>query len=151
MANPQQGDVFLFQTDNDGDIIVEGGVVQMTGSFETAAYVSIFGGNEDDDGRDNNEFKWWGNLGVVDPVERYVSETQNLLQALAATSANLRRVEDAAKRDLKWFLDKSIASVVEVVATIPGLNRIQLTIRIEAIGEEFQFEFVENWKAATSG
>lgn len=145
---PQQGDILLFQTDDDGDIIVEGGVVEMTGGFETAAYVSLFGGNEDDDGRDDNEFKWWGNLGVTDPAERYVSETQNLLQALAATSANLRRVEDAAKRDLQWFLDKNIASSVTVEATIPGINRLKLIVNIEANGEESQFEFVENWKAA---
>lgn len=144
----QQGDINLFQTNDDGDMIVENGVVEMIGGFGTAAYLSLFGGNEDDDGRDNNPFKWWGNLDEVDPAERYVSETQNLLQALAATSANLRRVEDAAKRDLQWFLDKNIASSVDVVATIPAINRLKLVVSIEANGEESQFEFVENWKAA---
>ncbi len=144
----QQGDILLFQTDDDGDIIVENGIVEMTGAFETAAYLSLFGGNEDDDGRDDNPHKWWANLVEVDPAERYVSQTQNLLQALAATSANLRRVEDAAKRDLQWFLDKNIASSVTIIATIPGINRLKLVVSIEANGEESQFEFVENWRAA---
>ena len=145
----QQGDINLFQTDDDGDIIVVNGVVEMTGGFETAAYLSLFGGNEDDDGRADSNLVWWGNLAEVDPAERYVSVTQNLLQALAATSANLRRIEDAAKQDLQWFLDKSIASSINVVASIPALNRLKLDISIEADGEESRFEFVENWKAMT--
>lgn len=147
----QQGDVLLFQTNDDGVIIVINGVVEMTGGFETAAYLSLFGGNEDDDGRADNEKTWWGNLDEVDPAERYVSETQNLLQSLPATSANLRRIEDAAGRDLQWFLDKNIASSVDVAVSIPALNRIDIVVNIEANGEESQFEFTENWRAATSG
>lgn len=145
----QQGDVLLFQTNDDGEISVVNGVVQMTGSFETAGYLSLFGGNEDDDGSAGNPQTWWGNLGVVDGAEKYVSETQNLLQAIPATSANLLRIEEAVKRDLQWFLDRSIASSVTVAVSIPALNRIKIVVRIEAVGEESEFTFVENWKAAT--
>lgn len=145
----QQGDINLFQTDDNGEITVTGGIVDMTGGFETAAYLSLFGGNEDDNGSQDNALTWWANLNEVDPVSKYVSETQNLLQALAATSSNLLRVEEAAKRDLQWFLDKNIASSVEVEATIPGINRLQIVVTIEAVGEESQFTFVENWRAMT--
>ena len=145
----QQGDVNLFQTDDDGEISVVNGVVQMTGSFETAAYLSLFGGNEDDDGSAGNPQTWWGNLGVVDGAGKYVSETQNLLQAIPATSANLLRIEEAVKRDLQWFLDLSVASSVTVAVSIPALNRVKIVVRIEAVGEESEFSFVENWKAAT--
>ena len=143
----QQGDVSLFQTDNDGDITVEGGIVTMGGGLETSAYLSLFGGNEDDDGSQGNNATWWANLDEVDPAREYRSETQNLLQALAATSGNLRRIEDAANRDLDWFITNKVASSVNVVASIPGLNKIKLKIDIEAQGEESSFEFVENWKA----
>lgn len=143
----QEGDVKLFQTDDDGNITVENGLVEMSGGLETAAYLSLFGGNEDDDGRDNNPANWWANLDEVDPTRQYHSETQNLLQALAATTGNLRRIEDAAARDLAWFVDSGVASSVTVSASIPGINRIKLTIDIEAIGQESSFEFVENWKA----
>lgn len=144
----QQGDVKLFQTDDDGDITVENGLVEMSGGLETAAYISLFGGNEDDDGRGDNPLTWWGNLDEIDPVRQYRSETQHLLQAIPATTGNLRRIEDAAARDLAWFLAQGIASAVTVAATIPGVNRIKLTVDIEALGEESSFEFVENWKAA---
>lgn len=143
----QEGDVKLFQTDDDGEITVENGLVEMSGGLETAAYLSLFGGNEDDDGRADNPANWWANLDEVDPVRQYHSETQNLLQALPATTGNLRRIEDAAGRDLAWFVDSGVASSVSVSASIPGINRIKLTIDIEAVGQESSFEFVENWKS----
>lgn len=143
----QQGDVSLFQTDDEGEITVEGGIVTMGGGLETSAYLSLFGGNEDDDGSQDNSANWWANLDEVDPAKEYHSETQNLLQALPATTGNLRRIEDAANRDLAWFITNKVASSVNVVASIPGLNKIKLTIDIEATGEESSFEFVENWKA----
>lgn len=144
----QQGDVLLCQTNDDGEINVVGGVVEMSGGLETAAYLSLFGGNEEDDGRADNAATWWANLDEIDPVSQYRSETQNLLQALPATTGNLRRIEDAATRDLAWFTQNNVASSLTVVASIPGLNKIKLTINIEAVGEESSFEFVENWKAS---
>lgn len=145
----QQGDVKLFQTPDDGNITVENGVVEMSGGLKTAAYVSLYGGNQADDGRTDNAFTWWGNRDEIDPVKQYRSETQNVLESLPATTNNLRKVEDAANRDLAWFVEKKVASSVSVVASIPALNRIKLTITIEANGIESSFEFVENWKVAT--
>ena len=144
----QQGDVLLFQTDDDGEIIVEGGVVEMSGGLETAAYLSMFGGNEDDTGADDDPRTWWANLDEIDPADQYRSETQNLLQAIPATTGNLGRVEEAAGRDLAWMLEKKVASSVTVVANMPGLNRVKLSVSIQADGPESNFEFVENWKAA---
>lgn len=146
----QQGDVLLFQTNDDGDISVVGGITEMTGDFRTMAYLCLFGGNEEDDGRENNPKTWWGNRDEVDPDFKYVSETQHLLRALTATSGNLLKLEDAAGRDLKVFTSKGIASSVSVVATIPALNRVAITIEITAEGEESQFTFTENWKAGIS-
>lgn len=144
----QQGDVLLFQTDDDGDIISENGLLTMSGGLETAAYLSLFGGQEDDDGRGENPANWWGNLDEIDSARQYRSETQNLLQALPATSGNLRRVEDAAKRDLAWMVTNGAASSVDVTANIPGINRLGLIVAINAQGEESSFEFIQNWKAA---
>lgn len=146
----QQGDVLLEQTNNDGEITVTGGVVEMSGDFRTAAYLSLFGGNEDDDGRSDNGGTWWGNKLETDPVFKYVSKTQNLLQSIPAVSANLLRIEDAAKVDLGWFLTKGIASELTVAASIPALNRVRITVTIEAHGEESSFSFTENWKAGVN-
>lgn len=145
----QQGDVLLFQTRNNGEINVEGGIVEMTGDFDTAAYLSLFGGNEDDPAGSVTEFSWWGNIGETEPSRRYRSETQYLTRSIPATSNNLLRIEDAARRDLQWMLDENIASSITVSASIPELNRLRLDISIQAIGLESNFKFVENWKSAT--
>lgn len=144
----QQGDVSLFQTDDGGEITVENGLVEMSGGLEAAAYLSMFGGNEDDNGQPRNAASWWGNLDETDPSRQYRSETQYLLQSIPAITSNLRRIEDAAGRDLAWFITEKAASSVEVVATIPGINRVKISISIEATGEESNFEFTENWKAS---
>ena len=143
----QQGDVLLQQTNDDGEIEVVNGVVTMSGGLETAAYLSLFGGNEDDDGSLENRKTWWGNLLEIDPSKKYISETQHLLQAIPSVSSNLRKIEDAAKKDLNWFLTNKIASSVAVLASIPALNRVTLSITINAEGDESEFEFTENWKA----
>lgn len=143
----QQGDVKLFQTNNEGDVSVVAGVIEMSGGLETAAYLSLFGGNEDDDGRDNNSANWWGNLDEIDTTRQYRSELQHLIESLPLITGNLRRIEAAATRDLAWFLETKVANKVEVTATIPALNTVKLDVVIEAVGEESRFEFVENWKA----
>ncbi len=141
----QEGDVLLYQTDDDGEISVTNGLVEMSGGLRTAAYLSLFGGNEDDDGLADNAKTWWGNVTETENSRKYVSETQNLLEALPITSGNLLRVEDAAKRDLAWFIDEGVATSVSVTASILGLNMIQLEINID----QENFKFVENWRSTS--
>lgn len=141
----QQGDVKLFQTDNDGEINVVDGVTEMSGGLETAAYLCLFGGNEDDDGRADNQLQWWGNWDETDVDKMYRSETQFLLQGLPAIPANILTLEAAAVRDLAMFTNKKIANEVSVVVTMPGLNRVNYQVTINAFGELSEFNFTENW------
>lgn len=150
MSVNQNGDVELFQTDDNGDIEFLNGFISMTEGFESAVYLSLFGGNYDDDGRDGNVLQWWANFITTEPTERYRSETQNIIEGLPVTSFNLRRVEDAARRDLSWLLTRSIASSVEVSARVLGRHNLELTIDIKAEGDESQFVFVENWRSYLS-
>lgn len=145
MSTIQEGDVLLYQTNDDGEINVTNGLVEMSGGLQTAAYLSLFGGNEDDDGLADNVKTWWGNVTETENSHKYVSETQNLLGALPITSGNLLRVEDAAKRDLAWFIDEGVATSVSVTASILGLNMIQLEINID----QESFKFVENWRSTS--
>lgn len=145
----QQGDVKIVQVPDGGEITVVNGIVTMSGGLETAAYLSLFGGNQRDDGRDDSPFSWWGNLIENEPEKQYRSETQHLLEALPLVTSNLRRIEEAALRDLAWFLEVDAASEVTALATIPAPNRIQLDVGITAFGEESQFQFVENWRSNT--
>lgn len=140
-------DVLIYQTPNDGDITVENGITEMTPGFSSAVYLSMFGGNEADGGGSDDPNEWWGDLLDVDPSRHYRGETETALLNMAAVPANLLKVQEAAKRDLQWLLDTNAASTVEVTATMPGLNRVALSVVVEADGIESQFEYVENWKA----
>lgn len=141
-------DVLLFQTPDNGDICIEGGDVELSPGLETAAYLSLFGGNLADDGSQNNPNNWWGNSLETDPSFEYRSQTQYLLGTIPPTTKNLLRLESAVKNDLKWLEDVSAANSVSVSASLIGLNKVQIAIDIKAEGLEAQFNFVENWRAS---
>lgn len=144
----QQGDVALTQTNDGGDFEVFDGIISMCPGLEVAAYLSLYGGNEQDDGNQDNVRQYWGNFIETLPERKLRSRTQYLLRNLPATASNLRRVEDAALADLAWMLTANVANNIEAEATIPQVNTIQLTIVIEAFGNEETFTFTDNWKAS---
>ena len=144
----QQGDVLLMPSNNDGDMCIEDGTTQMTGGLETALYLSMFGGNFEDEGLQDSTKEWWGNKLETEEVRKYRSETENLLKGIPPSSGNLKRIEDAIRRDTQWFISETIASSISILATIPELNKINIEIQIIAEGEEYEFQFSENWKAS---
>lgn len=143
-----EGDVYL-QNDNDGgEITVINGEMLMTGGLEDAVFLSLYGGNIKDTGEENSSFTWWGNLlDNNEKDDKYISRTQYLLNNIAATPANLLRLDEAVNADLAWMLERKIVSSIEVESTIPDYNKINIKITIEANGKEETFEFTDNWKA----
>lgn len=135
-------DVLLRQTNDGGDITIQGGLLLMSDGLETAAYLSLFGGNEDDPADTDPTLQWWGNLLESEAARAYRSETQFLLAALPAIPANLRRIEQAVARDLKWMIDTALAQSVAVEATIPALNRVRIGLAIvTATGQHIELFF----------
>ncbi|MFW6031041.1 MAG: hypothetical protein ACOC9T_00500 [Myxococcota bacterium] len=138
-------DVRLQHTADGGEIEIARGRVKRDGTPATAAYVSLFGGNERDGSTTATEaLQWWGNRIEQDQTRHLRSETQHLLRALPATSGNLPRIEAAAARDLAW-MTQVLGAEVSVRATIPGLNRVALHIEILIDGEEHDLLFEERW------
>lgn len=141
----QQGDVVLFQTGDGGNIKSINGLITMSGGLQTATYLSLFGGNQYDienQGVETLTFKeWWGNIGEVEE-NQYKSETQNIIDGMPPSSANLKRLEESAKTDLNWMIDTNLASEINIDASIPQLNVVKLVIRIN----QQEFEFIENWR-----
>lgn len=137
-------DVYLFQTPNDGDVNLQAdGTFELDeGGLRTAAFISMFGGNED--GPD-----WWGDVIETDPAGRYRAETQRLLKVLAPTSGNLLKLQEAVERDLAWLIDVGAATAVEAEASIPALNTAGLSILVTGPDEsETRLEYQENWRAS---
>jgi phage gp46-like protein len=136
-------DVLIEQSDDGGEVAIESGLVSLTDDLRSAVYLSLFGGNEDDDGLDSSA-QWWGNLDETDPARRYRSRVEYLLQSLAPSSANLLLLEDAARTDLQWLLDAGAAKSVDAVTTIPALNKLSLVVIIN--GDQ-TVTYLENWAA----
>jgi hypothetical protein len=117
-------DVLLEHTDDDGEITVTNGVVAMDDTgLRTSVYLSLFGGDSDDDGGPTTDKQWWGNLDEQDPAYKYRSVTQYLLKTSPATTASLVKIRDAIKKDLAW-LDADVV----VTLTLPALNRLGITV-----------------------
>lgn len=139
-----QGDIDLFNTADGGDIAVELGVIRMTKSPRVSVYLSLFGGNVDDDGIDGSPLQWWGNVLETDEAARYRSRTQHQLSRLPATPNSLADIEDAARQDLGWMLREGAATSVDVSASIPAVNTVEVAVTLN--GDE-TMRFAENWKA----
>lgn len=143
----QQGEVDLYQTDDGGEITFTNGLITMGGGLNAAAYLSMFGGNFDDDGTTTDSLQWWGNLSETETAKQYRSETEYVLNSLSVTTSNLLLIEAAAERDLAWLVSEGVADSVEVTASMPGLNKVSLTVEITAQGEASEYTYIENWRA----
>lgn len=146
----QQGDVKLYQTNNDGEIDIKNGIVTMSSGIETTVYLSLFGGNENDDGSSQSNLFWWGNLTESSLIARqYRSKTQYLLRSLPFSTANLLNLEDGIKGDLAWMLEKQLISSLEITLQVPYINELKIILDIIAQGQDFQIIFLEKLEVSS--
>lgn len=138
-------DVLMVHTPDGGEIVLENGGPRMSDGLFNAVYLSLFGGNEEDSGLEGDKpLQWWGNWSERKPGRRYRSETQYLMRSLPAVPVNLRKLEDAVGRDLQWLVDEKIATAVSALATIPGLNRVSVSVNIEIGLTVYKFNFTDS-------
>lgn len=136
-------DVRLYQTNDGGDIVyTQGNPVMLSVGFETAAYLSLCGGNIDDDGSAGTDaLQWWGNRTETDPVKQYRSKFLGAVQASQNLASDITRIEEAAASDLAWFVTEGVADDVAVSATVPNYNRIDIKVDIQVGDNEYSFVF----------
>lgn len=134
--NEFAGDVLMTCTPDGGDIVVEDGLVRDCRNFDTAAYLSLFGGNGDDlDGRPKKT--WWGNLIPGTKRSEWMhGEFGAMVTGLPLTGASLRRAADAAARDLAWTKSEAGADGVSVSLSAEGQGRVRLAAEITAGGQD---------------
>jgi phage gp46-like protein len=139
-------DALMFHVPDGGEVEITNGLLKTTEGYETAAYLSLFGGNEQDGGDEDTARKqWWGNSTESDPARHYRSRTQYLLRSLPAVPANLRALEDAGEGDLAWFVEREIATLVAVTVRLTGINRVRIEARIDIDGTTHRFLFDRSW------
>ena len=140
--NKLDGDILLYSTIDGGEINITNDFFEMTGGFDTAIYLTLFGGNENHDGTESTKkFQYWGNLlDQNNPDNQLVSRTQNIIRGLPATPANLLKLEEAVKLDMKWFLNNKIIDTLNVTTSIPSKNRVDIYKKNKVIFKDLPLE-----------
>ena len=142
-----EGDVLLVATDDGADIVVSDGLVEPCASAQTAALVSLFGGNGG--ARAGGNDGWWGNCaGAGSAAERVESAFLSEISGGAVSGAMIPRARKAAEDDLKWMVDEGIADSVSVNICAVGRNELKVTIDARKDGGT---AFLAEFKARTGG
>lgn len=137
-------DVRIYSTDDGGEVAFVNGLLSLDGGIESAVFLSLFGGNEDDEGLSDTAKQWWGNIGEAEEFQ-FRSRTQALLRGLAANTANLKRLQEATSEDLTWFVSTGIATLVSTRVTLPAPKRVAIEVAIEIDGETQKYTFNKAW------
>jgi len=129
-------DILLFQTDDGGEIELINGFVTLTDELETAAYISLFGGET-----------WFGNELQETDSSKIESTTGKVINETPPGSGGLLIIEDAARADLAWLITENLASSVDASATLTGSTLdLEITIEYDS-GETVILNFEQNWSA----
>ena len=130
-----EGDLLLYDSPDGGEIDVLDGLFMCDRAFDSAVYLSLFGGNRNDAGKVKSPKEWWGNmLGGTADAEKMTSRFQAVITGLAMTTKNIALCENEAVRDLAWL--KAESAVDEIIADGRGgaKNKFHLTIELKAAG-----------------
>lgn len=136
MSKLRTGDILIFNTLSGGTIQTVNGEPEMTGGFESAVYITLFGGNGND---------LWMNEYLTEE-EKIKSEFIGFIESAPLTLFNIKRAEQLAQTDLKWFIDSGIADIIEIEIEATGNKRIDLTVDIQKDKETlFKNIYQINW------
>lgn len=146
--NEFQGDVLMVSTLDGGDIVLSDGLIQDCRNFDTAVYLSLFGGNKDDVNGKPKE-TWWGNLVPGTKRNEWMhGEFGAMAAGLPLTGANLRKAGDAAERDLEWIKSDAGADEISVRLSAESAGRVRLDAGVKKdtaliAGGEFEVQWQE--------
>lgn len=143
------GDALFVPTLDGGELVFTSGEPIRSGGLRNASYLSMFGANDDDTGLADDKKSWWGNYLEIDPNRQYRGQTGRLLDTLPLVTSNLPVIVSAVVDDHAWMVETGVATEVLAEAAIIGPNIIEITVSINAVGEQSEFVFIENWKAGS--
>jgi phage gp46-like protein len=148
-----EGDLLLEDTPDGGDIRIENDLLASDRSFDTAVYLSLFGGNKDDNGKVKNNRTWWGNtLKGAAENEKLVSRFQAIIFGLPMTAKNIQEAEAAAVLDLKWLINEGAADKITATGKAAGRNGFALAVEIRAGGKSiYENTFSLFWRSGIYG
>lgn len=122
-------DILLTHTPDGGDIELANGRIVTDDTLRTAFYLSLFGGNEEDNGdSETQDEEFWGNKIAPSDDQKLRSKTQAVLLGTESTSANRIKVEDAVLEDLQWAVSQGWVESIVATVTIPSSKQARLRV-----------------------
>lgn len=129
----EAGDIYLFHTENGGEIAIKNGVPVFDSGLETAVYISLF-----------SERGFWGN-DILEQSEKVESELESILSQTLTNQVRLDAIE-ICKASLKWMLNDGVAREIIIDASIPQVEC--LLIELEIVQPDFNnvaIQYQINW------
>lgn len=123
----------------EGDIEVVGQLYRETSALETAIRLSLFTDSRAQEGDalpdrtgflEGDRRGWWGDAFIEDDNGSLGSRLWTLKRS-ALTSETRQRARDFALEALSWLVELGIARAVEVDATIPRADCLELVVRLD--------------------
>jgi phage gp46-like protein len=139
-------DLQLVLDGDGGDLVFADNDLAMASGIVESFTVSLFGGNIQDDGLENSEREWWGNVLDADPAKKIRSLTQHLINNLDQSRNSLLRIQDAVKSDLAWMIEQGLITSLNVDLAVESSSKLNITIQATANSQEIEQRYVINWE-----
>lgn len=144
-------DVEVVETGNGGDLLKRGNDLGMVYSIENMVYLSLFGGNVEQDTpttrpEAQQAFDWWGNALLMgeEPDTQFNSRTERTLRQVALNGQGRQAIQQAINDDLKHM--QPYADIT-VQVTIVAVDRVRIGIRVKRPDNLESTELVYIWDA----
>ncbi len=134
-------DAHFYQSDDGGEIECVNGVITTSQGLESAVTLSLFGGNDDDDGTDRTEaLQWWGNFIEEEQEARILrSRFQAMCITTPLNSATLQLFQEAVEADLAWMISSEVVDSITVTTSITAPKRLAVEIVLSVRTDTYQF------------
>lgn len=120
-------DILLTDNGDGGEFVLSGGDIESDSTFFTAVYISLFGGDC-----------------FYNVFENYKSDgefEESLNQPI--TAANLKNVQAAAHRALKWMEEEGLVNSIEIYAYGDSSEKINVDITMsEPLGTDYLYSVI---------
>jgi phage gp46-like protein len=134
----RQGDIYLYESEDGGEITVRNGEPVMDAGMETAAYLSLFS-NEDED-------HWINEYAKED--EKIESQFYAFIRGNPKTVTNMNKAKDLLRKDFDWMLRVGLADRIET--DIESVSIIHVLLKVKILKDEQTINesvFKLNWRA----
>jgi phage gp46-like protein len=129
-------DIGIYETGTGGDINIVNDDIETIQSLANQVYLALFGGNVEQSTSEivqgSERLDYWGNE-YLDIEQQFNSTFERALTQVALTSSGISKLEDAAKKDLKYL---SNYADVSISGSIPDISKFRLEIILKQPSDE---------------